>query len=95
MDEQLHAERVDPQTRNQRHHVGPADDLPDGAFVLQDGVPWLIRGSKLLRWTPGGYVGPRPRRRRGSAVLVTPPSLVAVLAADWDGLVPLFHPSAG
>jgi hypothetical protein len=27
------------------------------------------------------------------AVLVTPPSLVAVLRADWNPLVPLFHPS--
>jgi hypothetical protein len=27
-------------------------------------------------------------------MLITPPSLVAVLAAGWEPLVPLLHPSA-
>ena len=95
MDEQLHAERLDPDTRAQRHHVASIDELPDAAFVLDGGEPSLIHGSQLLRWTPGGYVEPRPRRRRADVVLVTPPSLVAVLASGWNGLVPLLHPSAG
>ena len=95
MDEQLHTERFDPDTRGRRQYVAQADELPDGAFVLEDGVAWLLRGSRMLRWTPAGYVEPRPRRRRGDAVLVTPPSLVAALASGWDGLVPVFHPSAG
>ena len=30
--------------------------LPDGVFVLVDGEPHLVRGARLLRWTPSGYV---------------------------------------
>ena len=95
MDEQVHGERIDPATRRQRRHAASYDGLPDGAFVVEDGEPWLIRGARLLHWTPGGYVEARARPMRASAVLLTPPSLVAVLASDWEGLVPLFHPSAG
>jgi len=92
MDVQLHAERMD--GRAQRHHAAALDELPDGAFVLRDGAPWLVRGGALLRWTPGGYAerAPRPADRRG--VLITPPSLVAVLRTGWEGAVPLLHPSA-
>ena len=72
------------------------DELPDGAFVLRDGAPWLVRGDALLRWTPGGYAERAERPAGGRAELITPPSLVAVLRAGWDGAaVPLLHPSAG
>jgi len=90
IDERLHAERVD--GRERRLHEAPLADLPDGAFVLRDGEPWLVRGDALLRWTPAGYTD--RSARRGSAKLITPPTLVDVLRSDWDGLVPVFHPSS-
>jgi hypothetical protein len=62
--------------------------------VREAGEPWLVSGGRLLRWTPDGYVAPRPRPE-GRAVVITPPMLVAVLRAGWDPLVPLLHPSAG
>ncbi len=94
IDAQLHSERVDPETRGQRLHEVPLDDLPDGAFVLLDSSPWLVLGVELLQWTVAGYVERSPRPARGHVVLVTPPSLVAVLRADRQPLVPLLHPSA-
>jgi hypothetical protein len=93
IDLQLHGERVSPQTRSQLHHRGPFGDLPDGAFVVRDGEPWLVRGSQLQRWTPAGYAERVPRPRVTVATVITPPSLVAVLRAGWEPLVPLFHPS--
>jgi len=93
IDEQLHAERIDPETRGQRRHAASYEDLPDGAFVLTGGEPWLVRGPQLHRWTTAGYLDARARPT-GSAMLLTPPSLVAVLASGWDGLVPFLHPSA-
>jgi hypothetical protein len=93
IDLQLHGERVAPGTRAQLHHEAALRDLPDGAFVLREGQPWLVRGSQLLHWTPAGYDERRPRRGE-RAVVITPPSLVAVLDAGWQPLVPLFHPSA-
>jgi len=94
IDAQLHTERVAPGTRAQRHHEASLDELPDGAFVLQDGEPHLVLGARLWRWTAAGYVAPRPRPSHRGAVLITPPSLVSVLRAHWRPLVPLLHPSA-
>jgi hypothetical protein len=95
IDARLHRERFDKRTGGQRHHRAELADLPDGTFVLRAAIPALVLGDELLRWTPSGY-DDRERRRPGeSAVVITPPSLVAVLRAGWDGAVPLFHPSAG
>jgi hypothetical protein len=94
MDAQLHAERVAPGTRAQLHHASALDDLPDGAFVLREGVPWLVLGTNLLRWTHAGYVEPTARPDDGRAVLITPPSLVGVLRAGWQSDVPFLHASA-
>jgi len=96
IDAHLHAERVAP-GRGQRHHDAAVDDLPDGAFVLRDGVPWLVRDGELRRWSPGGYRDRVARPAGERATVVTPPSLVGVLRAGWhgDADVPLLHPSAG
>ena len=91
IDEELHGERLG--GRKRRLHDARLDELPDGAFVLQDGAPMLVLGDRLLAWTPAGY---RNRRagHRGRAALITPPTLVRVLSAGWEGAVPLIHPSA-
>jgi hypothetical protein len=94
IDAQLHAERFDTETGRQRHHRAPLDELPDGAFVLRVGEPWVVMGAGLRRWTPAGYVDRAPRPASGSAPLITPPSLVALLRSGWQPLVPLLHPSA-
>ncbi len=94
-DARLHEERVDPATRRHRVHSERIATLPDGAFVLHDGVPWLVQGVRLLRWTPGGYANRVVRPPGGRAAVVTPPSLLEVLRAGWRGVVPLLHPSAG
>ncbi len=94
IDAQLHAERLDPLTRVQRHHAAQLVDLPDGVFVLHNEDAHLVLGPNLVRWTPSGYAEcvPRPTARR--ARVITPPSLVDVLRAGWGGAVPLLHPSA-
>jgi hypothetical protein len=92
IDERLHTERLDA-SRRRRLHPARLRDLPDGAFVLEGGQPWLLLGGELLRWTPSGYTDRRPRSG-GNVVLITPPSLVEVLRTRWQGVVPLLHPSA-
>jgi len=94
LDAQLDAERVAPGTRTQLHHEARLDELPDGAFVLREGAPWLVLGAELLRWTAAGYTERRPRPTHEQAELITPPSLVSVLDAGWRPLVPLLHPTA-
>jgi hypothetical protein len=94
IDARLHEERLTDGGRTQRHHRARLERLPDGAFVLIDRVPWVVYESRLLRYTPAGYTLARPRGS-GATRLITPPSLVDVLRAGWDPVVPLFHPSAG
>jgi hypothetical protein len=93
IDRQLHRERIGEGPSKRRMQRGSAAALPDGTFVLLDGEPHVVRGPHLLRWTPSGYETGRPRRREDVDVL-TPPSLVEVLRAGWDPLVPFLHPSA-
>ncbi len=90
VDAVLHAERVGP-NRSKRTHEAGLDDLPDGAFILQDDVPRLVLGGFLLAWTPGGYGKRTPRPRGGRAALLTPPSTVAAIRAGYE---PVIHPSA-
>jgi hypothetical protein len=94
IDAQLHSERVDSRTRTQQLHETSLDELPDGAFVIQGGRPYLVLDQNLLSWTPAGYGPPEPRPSQQRALLITPPSLVSVLRAGWQPLVPLVHPSA-
>jgi hypothetical protein len=91
IDARLHEERLD--GRRRRLHDAAFAELPDGAYVLVDGAPRLVCEERLWRWTSDGYVDPS-ERPVGTAVLLTPPSLVAVLRARWNGAVPLLHPSA-
>jgi hypothetical protein len=94
VDSQLHDERVEPDTRAQRHHDAALDDVPDGVFVLHEGAPRLVLGDSLLVWSPAGYLARCPRPAGRQARVITPPSLVAVLRTGWQSLVPVVHPSA-
>jgi hypothetical protein len=87
IDAQLHGERLGP-----RRHVLPAG-LPDGAFVLRAGEPWLVLGESMRRWTPAGYTDRVPCPLEHAEV-ITAPSLVEVLRAGWVSALPLLHPSA-
>jgi hypothetical protein len=89
LDARLHEERLGP------YREAALAGLPDGSFVLRGGHPWLVAGTGLLQWSPGGYTDRVRRPRNERATVVTPPSLVEVLRAGWAGAaVPLLHPSA-
>jgi len=95
VDVRLHAERLGDDGPRRRWHERPVDDLPDGAFLLRDDGPWLVRGGELLRWTPARYTDRLPRPTGEPAVVVTPPSTLAALERGWrPAAVPFLHPSA-
>ena len=92
MDLVLAPERLD--GRLKRRHELAIDDLPDGAFVTLKSAPqiaYAVRGSHLLRWSAAGYLEKVSRPRRANVDVLTPPSIVGVLAA---GFPPQWHPSA-
>ena len=92
LDALLHEERLDGGGR--RLHEKRLEELPDGAFVVLDEDPWLVLGDALRRWSPGGYTE-RRERPHGPALVLTPPTTLAVLETGWEGSVPLLHPSSG
>ena len=92
MDRVLHAERLE--GRNKRRHSLPIDNLPDAAMLAipaESNSMFVLRGESLLRWRPAGYGDPRPRPRGIAVDVLTPPSILAVLA---QGYRPQWHPSA-
>jgi hypothetical protein len=96
IDAQLHGERLLPGSPAQRriHAARSLTRLPDGTFVLgDDSEPLLVLGGEVLPWGFGGYGRPRAAAQ-GSVRVITPPSLMAVLQAGWQPVVPLMHPSA-
>jgi len=89
MDNALHAERL--VAKAKRLHRRAIAALPDGAMIALDGEAFALRGGRLLPWTPAGYGDPRPRPRGVEVDVLTPPSMLAVLAAGYR---PFWHPSA-
>jgi hypothetical protein len=65
--------------------------LPDGAMIEIGGEAWAVRGPLLLRWSHGGYVEARPRKPAMRGRLLTPPSILRILAAGYE---PRWHESA-
>ena len=91
MDAVLQAERLD--GRAKRTHEMRIADLPDGAFLALEDQPraaFAARGATLLRWSEAGYVE-KVARPHGIVHVLTPPSIVGVLAAGYQ---PQWHPSA-
>jgi hypothetical protein len=94
IDDQLHAERLSPD-RSKRSFPASLEELPDGVFVTA--AAWgehayLVWGTCLLAWSPGGYGERRPRPKKADVFLLTPPSTVGAIRA---GYVPEVHVSAG
>jgi hypothetical protein len=90
MDLQLHRERlIDGRKRTYR---GGIHTLPDGTYIALDGDAWLLWGDELLAWSRAGYTSRKPRPARMEVDVLTPGSIVAVLAAGYR---PGVHPSAG
>lgn len=91
MDLILHAERLEKDGRSKKLHPVSLPDLPDGVFVtLQGNESFAVKGKRLLRWSPGGYVGSAPRPS-GDAMMLTPPGIMKALARGYE---PRWHASA-
>ena len=96
LDDVLNAERTALQAAPPGARPWPQtalDELPDGVFVTLDDprAAFLVHGSGLYRWTPGGYEPPRLRPRGLTVGVLTPGSTVRAIAA---GYAPVLHPSA-
>ena len=103
IDARLHADRLAaPGARRdrlagaevRRTYTAPLSELPDGTMADLDGVPHLVLGGRLLRWTPGGYAaapGAPGVTTSGPVTVITPRATVAVLAVGYR---PVLHETA-
>jgi hypothetical protein len=89
MDAALHAERLD--GRGKRIHRCSIADLPDATMIVIKDMAHAVRGDAILRWSSAGYTASHPRPISGVVDVLTPPSIVAVLAAGYR---PRWHPRA-
>jgi hypothetical protein len=94
IDDQLHQERLNARTGERRFHQDRYERLPDGTYVIHGRQACLVLRDQLLPWSPGGYLAPHHRPSNGTATVITPPSLVALLRTTRTPLVPLIHSSA-
>jgi hypothetical protein len=88
LDAILHRERL--VGREKRTHRRNIRDLPDATMITHAGSAFAVRGDAILRWSPSGYAGRDERPLLAIVDVLTPPSIVAVLAA---GYAPRWHPS--
>ncbi len=95
LDRHLHEERWDPARREHRLHEARWTDLPEGAFVLLDAGPALVRADHLTLWRPDNSYGAQlDRPRSGVATVVTPPPTLAVLRAGYPVQLGQARPSS-
>ena len=89
IDAVLHRERLD-RGRKRLHPLAmPLNELPDGAMVQAGDESYLIAQGRVLQWSLAGYG--EAEGAIESAMLLTPPSTLRVLAAGYR---PVLHPSA-
>jgi len=87
LDAALHRERAVPRSFEQRRHAADFADLPDGAFVLIEGVASLVRGDELLPYAPAGYGAAARRPKSGRTVVLTPPGVLQVFRMGYRPMV--------
>lgn len=90
MDERLHAERWASRAEAISNTV-LGSQIPGGTIVMCEDAPAMVHAGHLRRWSFAGYERGRPLDRAAHYPVVTPPSIVAILAAGYR---PMLHPSA-
>jgi hypothetical protein len=83
IDRRLHPERID-QAKAKVTYDARLADLPDGAMVLTENEPSLLWKGRLHRWTPAGYRESHPATPAEQVAVLTPRSLIAVLASGFE-----------
>jgi hypothetical protein len=83
IDAQMHGERVDIRTRRQQRWQTRFGALPDGAFIIRENGPCLVRSGRMHAWSWQGYGPPRACPSGEIVTVLTPPSSVAVLQAGY------------
>jgi hypothetical protein len=60
-----------------------SDKLPDGAFVLYDDIPYLVKGTRMYLWGPAGYETEIDIPKSTNLTVLTPLSIVNTFNAGY------------
>ena len=90
MDAKLHTERVDRRRRKLTYRAR-VRELPDGTMIRVNDLIGLVASGRVLPWSFAGYGSPVPAPKSAAVEVLTPPSIVAAIAAGYR---PLVHPTA-
>jgi hypothetical protein len=82
IDEIIHDERIGIDNEKKTHRE-PITSLPDGTFILYDGMDYLKKGGTLYKWLPAGYSAPEPITASGDVEVLTPQSIVNAFRAGY------------
>ena len=88
IDAVLHSERIGRDGTQQRWEAR-LSELPDGAMVLVDDprAAFLLQQGYLYLWSPAGYVESKTVPSGRTVTVLTPPSVIRVLAAGYRPVV--------
>jgi hypothetical protein len=83
IDEIIHRERIGLEKKKVLH-TRKLSDIPDGAFILMTGNPFLFYKSQLHRWTPFGYKESISVSHTSMLNMLTPNSIVNAIIAGYE-----------
>ncbi|HMC37061.1 MAG TPA: hypothetical protein VKK30_04260 [Actinomycetota bacterium] len=89
LDRVLHAQRI-PVGAARTRFAARMGDLPDGAMAVDGSRAVLVRAGALRPWSASGYGAPRRIPPSAQVEVLTPASIVRVLAAGYR---PSIHPT--
>jgi hypothetical protein len=78
----IHAERIAVDKSKVTYEESPGK-LPDGAFVLYDDKPHLLKRNKMYLWTPAGYEKGIDLPKVNTLPVITPRSIVNTFSAGY------------
>ena len=82
IDNILHKERIRPDGTKTTYTEGPAQ-LPNGAFIVYEDLPYLVHGGLIHQWTPFGYEKGKPLPRIDRVTILTPRSITNTFRAGY------------
>ncbi len=82
IDKVLHKERTSSDGKKLTFESNTAN-LPDGAFVIVDKMPYLLKEKQLFLWTPSGYEQHRALPEATTLTVLTPRSTVEAFRAGY------------
>jgi hypothetical protein len=82
IDNIIHKERITQEKKKQTYQAN-IKELPDGAFVVFNNAPYLVKAYKIHKWSPAGYDQPIDLPNTENITILTPQSILNAFRAGY------------